>query len=338
MLGNSNPDQEIFYRITAAEAVSRNGQPYLKSLLRERTTRRPPVDPPSDAAIEAIEAVLATATNGALSERNLPILQLANEGGLRRIEIINMKRNDIPSWETIDQCFAEGTLYSLLLTVTKGGRERIVHLSASLMARIRIWMEVDRAEIVAAKIARGALSRDPEELFISSKTGKALTGQALTNLFKAAAKRAKHPTVRLHALRHAAITRQLKERLDLGMEENTAMLVGMELSGHATVDTYAQYVHLAKAQLKGPGVERALALAQDARVASDWTRATQQRLSEKAKWQRSLECAVDHLIAAVADGRISVDDILRLGRHDDAGTPLPSGPTLILTSHVATTK
>lgn len=141
-------------------------------------------------------------------ERRACLLDLFEATGARRDEIQNVSTDDI-----IDAL--DHPEHKLTLITLKGGGEikkREVPVPLMILRRIRTHIRKARAAIIAAHYKLGA---DHRQLFISERTGKALSGQTLTNEIGHLRKLAgiSHQ-VCLHMYRHAFITKKILKLLN----------------------------------------------------------------------------------------------------------------------------
>jgi integrase/recombinase XerD len=170
------------------------------------------------ADVEAMFAEVARrleAEPGRRSDRLAALIELLYGSGLRATELVALPRNAIRAGEP------------LAIVRGKGGRERMVPVSASALAAVSRWLaHVPRSSRHLFPSGRGHLSR--AQLF---------------NLVREVAAAAGIPPERVspHVLRHAFATHML---------ENGADLRSLQiLLGHADISTTERYTHVATKHL-----------------------------------------------------------------------------------------
>src|SRR5256885_3846767 len=139
-------------------------------------------------------------------------LSVAYGDGLRAAEVVSLKISDIDSNRMI-----------IRVEQGKGGKDRNVMLSPSLLELLRAWWKAARPQ--------GWLfpGRDPAQL---------MTTRQLNRACHAAAQMAEiHKRVSLHTLRHSFATHLLEQNIDVRVIQ--------VLLGHAKLDTTALYTRVA---------------------------------------------------------------------------------------------
>jgi integrase len=273
LIGVNDLRKGTIFRITMEIKIRKDGTEVEVSSLRYKTTETPePYFPPTP-VINAITATIATSKRPALAERDLIITEFKRRVALRRIEVLGIRRNQIPDLDEIDtfedrQIAADSgnddelvplSGYPMKIVSAKsGGREDLVYVPPALLRRTREWMDEHRCNIVARRRRTGHLTEDPQELFISSKTGAVLKAQSITNSFKipagktqrAAEKQGdidpRHSLARPHHLRAEAITNHLVGLLESGMEQTAALFRIQVFARHKRFKSTERYLKLAQ--------------------------------------------------------------------------------------------
>lgn len=246
------------------------------SPLLKRTVGKPVLPTPTNENITKIHESLVGiyGDNAKLMIRDALMLTWAELNGTRRMEVLSLKVSNIPSWEelaTLEQsdCRKE-------ITITgKGGKIRSLWVSADLLSQTREYIEYERSELVRRWRQRlGSSYEVPEEVFLSSKTGKVLDKDTVSQKF-AIAFRAADVKGSLHRVRARFITNVVFNALEGSIEklgsipDAASLLVPVaELAGHSNVETLAPYLALGKKRLlRQTSVERAAAFKERANSA-----------------------------------------------------------------------
>ncbi len=182
---------------------------------------------------EEVSRLLATARSHGRNEsehlRNAALMELLYATGLRVSELVSLP-----------QAAVRGDP-RMILVRGKGGRERMVPLSAPARAAVADWL----ADLDAAAEARRKAGRPvPKALFPGPGAAGHLTRQAFFGLIKAIALAAEVDPARVtpHVLRHAFATHLLAGGADLRVIQS--------LLGHADVATTEIYTHVLDEHLK----------------------------------------------------------------------------------------
>ncbi|MCG2592973.1 hypothetical protein LZ009_09290 [Ramlibacter sp. XY19] len=155
------------------------------SALRPRDTRREQLPIPSDDDIEKLLTQVQRLFGRGTAERDTLLIRWYRLDGLRRIEWVNLKVKNIPSEREIDKLMFDGLTKSVDLDVTKGGRVQSVDVLPDLLQETREYIHGTRADIVKRfKKKYGEEYKEPPEIFLSNKTGKALNKRSVSNLLR----------------------------------------------------------------------------------------------------------------------------------------------------------
>lgn len=123
--------------------------------------------------------------NISLSDRNILLIDWYAQAGLRRMEARHLKIDQIPDWKEIDRLRQLSHVFEMRLTMTKGRRPRHVGVLPQLLESTREWIEGPRAKIVNQfKKLKGDAYKEPNEVFLSSKTGEVISLTSMSNLFR----------------------------------------------------------------------------------------------------------------------------------------------------------
>jgi site-specific recombinase XerD len=293
IIGVNDLEKGHAFRISMETKTRKDGTGYEVSSLRYRTAENPePYFPPAP-VIDAITVTIATSKRAALSERDLIIVEFMRRVGLRRSEVLRITRHQIPTLDAIDEFEDDQLIRNAgvdepaspagmkmeIVSSKSGGRIDVVYVPPSLMRRTREWADTYRRELVTLRRGTGHIAKDPDELFLSWKTGTALKGQSFTNMFKSAARRAqetaeqeggidpRHSEARPHHLRGEAITNALVDVLETGMNQTEALLYAQIFGRHknfGTTERYLNFAHMLQDERKR--ISREVAQQRDATV------------------------------------------------------------------------
>lgn len=140
---------------------------------------------PTDDDIEKLLIEVQRLFGGPVAERNTLLIRWYRLDGLRRIEWIHLKVKNIPSADEIDGLMFSGLPRAVELDVTKGGHEQSVDALPDLLVETREYIDGTRRRIVKQFTEKyGRAYKEPEEIFLSEKTGKALNKKSVSNLLR----------------------------------------------------------------------------------------------------------------------------------------------------------
>lgn len=167
---------------------------------------------------EARRLLDATPTQKPLDIRNRAILEVLYATGLRRAELLALTIYDV-DLQTMTLHIEKG----------KGGRSRLVPLTESAVVVLKLYLSEARQHYVTGTTNAA--------LFVSSKSGHALSDNDMVRIVREAAKRAgiaKRTTP--HTLRHSCATHLLQERADIRQIQ--------KLLGHKKLSTTEIYTRV----------------------------------------------------------------------------------------------
>ena len=169
------------------------------------------------AEVDAFLAALRT-------HRDRAMIQAMVLGGLRRCEVLGLRLADLHPGER--RVFvAEG----------KGGRQRIVPVSATFFATVAEYLDVERPR-----------TSSTDRVFVVLKgatRGRPLTAAGLDEIVRGARRRAGLEKLTCHQLRHTCFTRL--------REAGMALEAIQAQAGHASIESTRIYLHLANDWLEG---------------------------------------------------------------------------------------
>jgi integrase/recombinase XerD len=163
-------------------------------------------------------------TNALRTHRDRAMVQAMLLGGLRRCEVLGLRMPDLHPGER-----------RLFIAEGKGGRERIVPVSARFFATVAEYYEIERPRTSAT-----------DRVFVALKgprRGQPLSDAGLDEIVAGARKRAGLAHLTCHQLRHTCFTRL--------REAGMALEAIQAQAGHASIESTRIYLHLANDWLSG---------------------------------------------------------------------------------------
>ncbi|KLK90844.1 hypothetical protein AA309_23260 [Microvirga vignae] len=292
------------------------------------TERKSITEIPSQQVLEDIDCEIAVGRKDRdLVERDQIVIAWLRGPGLRRSEVLRLKCRQIPTIDQIDALEDSldddpigALLYRIVIRRSKRGGERAIYVPLTLLRRTREWIDGYRRKMLTAKMKRGVILARPQEIFVSTKSGKVLQGQAISNMYMRARTNAArlvasegrtvrsavpHRKARIHHLRHVAITDQYLMRRMAGQDQGTALWKTKEVAGHRSVRSTEIYMHIGERLLP------------EAKQAEETAAKHQNNLAEsqrridaiRAAGGQEAVSAVDEVQQAISDGTISAVEL-----------------------------
>ena len=202
-------------------------------LAREKGLHRDPteaLDPPrgirrlpSALSLEEVERLLAAAdTSTVLGRRDRTMLELLYATGLRVSELVSLDVADV------------NLEVGYLITLGKGGKERLVPMGRAAQEWLREYLERDRPRLLGGRQSRA---------LFPTRRGRAMTRQGFFKIIrKYAARAGLRRAVSPHVLRHSFATHLLERGADLRSLQT--------MLGHADISTTQIYTHVSRERLK----------------------------------------------------------------------------------------
>lgn len=164
----------------------------------------------SPAAVDALWAALRTHRDRAMVEAMLL-------GGLRRCEVLDLRLEDVNAGER-----------RVFVSEGKGGRQRIVPVSARFFASLGDYLDHERPRVSTDRVF---------VVLKGSRRGEPLSAAGLDEVLDGARGRAGLSQATCHQLRHTCFTRL--------REAGMALEAIQAQAGHASIDSTRIYLHLA---------------------------------------------------------------------------------------------
>jgi hypothetical protein len=160
---------------------------------------------------EEVRDVHLAASRRKYAERNCLLYMWAEFAGPRRFEVLQLRRKHLPSRLRIERLREQGGVQKIEVT-RKGGRTWSLEASADLLEATWDWLEGGWLEIVNG--FRGDPSfQVPEEVFISSKTGRVLEKDSVTSIARLDFFEAGVENASLHRLRARFAVEQVEAEI-----------------------------------------------------------------------------------------------------------------------------
>jgi integrase/recombinase XerD len=164
----------------------------------------------SPAAVDALRAALRTRRDRAMVDAMLL-------GGLRRCEVLGLRLEDLRVGER-----------RVFVAAGKGGRQRVVPISARFFATVADYLDQERPETTSGAVF--VVLKGP-------RRGQPLSASGLDEILSGARARAGLEQATCHQLRHTCFTRL--------REAGMALEAIQAQAGHASIESTRIYVHLA---------------------------------------------------------------------------------------------
>ncbi|MBB5699892.1 hypothetical protein [Sphingomonas yantingensis] len=135
-----------------------------------------------------------------LGERDSLMFSWAEEVGTRRSEILQVRKSHMPTQSELEKLIDLGEDWCIELK-RKGGKTKPIYVSPDLVIRTMDFIEVGRADIVSLCKAKIVDYHEPDEVFISTRTGLVLHPDSVTSLGAKAFNSAGITNANIHRLR-----------------------------------------------------------------------------------------------------------------------------------------
>jgi site-specific recombinase XerD len=245
IIGLTSPGQQpLPIRLVAR---TYRGAARITSDLLYRLPRRPRRPIPTKVEIDKLYEVLSGP--GPESVRDCLIVTWASGSGMRRIEILNLKVQNLPSPERCFELLEEDKLYWLTI-IGKGQKERQVPVAPEVLIETHDFIGGIRQDTLKKRVVGS-----PEDaIFLSSTTGKRLNLQYISRVISSAFKMFtdKNRRLTLHRLRGrftSLLVQQLMEEEECepgleGMRDQLVMEKACYILGLNDVKTIRHYLNL----------------------------------------------------------------------------------------------
>lgn len=186
-------------------------------------------------------------------ERNSLMLSWAEEVGARRAEFLQVKVSDLPSLDQLSDLIERDEPWTVDV-VRKGGRNAKILVPTDLILRTWDYVEGSRSEIVRKFKSQTKAYREPDEIFLSSKTGQVLHPDSVTSIGRRLFRCADIRNANVHRLRARYAVRVVETLLDavfdgqvdIGVGSTwveTILLMASERMGHMSPMSLRPYLN-----------------------------------------------------------------------------------------------
>jgi integrase len=303
MIGEPDLRNDVHPPLSLDVLVDRRGTRRFASPLLKRTLAKPVLPTPTHEEITTIHAVLANGNgdNLDLMVRNALILTWAEASGTRRMEGLSLTRSQIPPWDEILALEETGDKKEISI-IGKRRKRRSLWVGADLLTQTREYIEEERQRVVNRMRKRyGSNYKNPEAVFLSSKTGCKLQEDTASQIFAVAFRKA-GVKGSLHRVRARFLTTLIENAIEREVEtlgaipDATSVLLPVaELAGHTNVETLAPYFAHGKKRLLRQSRAEQTAAKEERAVAAE------RRMNVNLVKLRATQLALD-LVDAVASG------------------------------------
>ena len=257
LIGEPDLTNDIHPQLSVDVKLDRRGTSrYVCPLLR-KTIPRPVLPTPTHEDITTIHEALADQFGHKLELmiRNTLILSWAEADGVRRMEALSLKVEQIPGWDQIQRLEDNDEKYEIVIT-GKRRKRRSLWVGADLLAQTREYIENERQRIIDRWRKRlGSLYKNPDGIFLSLKTGTTLCADTISQIcaiaFRNASVKGSMHRVRARFatdLSENAVEKEL-ERFGTIPDAVSVLLPVAQRLGHTQVETLFSYLAIAKKRL-----------------------------------------------------------------------------------------
>lgn len=236
--GHNDGDEQFEPQLSAVAIKSKARRGFSRfgivSGVRPRANKASLQATPTESDISRLYVAADATEDPHVKDRNLLLIDWYVQVGVRRMEWRSLTVDQIPDWHTIDDLRGLERAHELHLLKTKLDHPRYVGVLPSLLEKTREYMEGPRADIVARfKKTKGSGYHEPTEIFLSNKTGRALTLTAITNLltgwFKVANVNGHGHRLRASHLSNLLEAEICAEEMRIAMHPGTKLSIDYEL-------------------------------------------------------------------------------------------------------------
>lgn len=184
-------------------------------------------------------------------ERDSLMLSWAEETGSRRSEFLRICRSHMPTSDAIAELIEKDEPFIVYIK-RKGGGTKPINVPIDLILRTQDFIEFGRSEIVEHCRKELVGYREPDEVFLSSKTGLALHPDSVTSIGRRTFRQAGIERANVHRLRARYAVRIIETLVDalfdgqdIGPNSNwieTILIKAAEMMGHADPRSLRPYL------------------------------------------------------------------------------------------------
>lgn len=186
------------------------------------------------------------------AERNSLILSWAERTGARRAEILQVRVSQLPSLEVLAELIGRDEQWTIEVK-RKGGRTKRMYVPHRLIRMSHEYVIYERSEVVSRCRREIKGYREPDHLFLSSKTGKVMHPDSVSAMGRKVFRKAGIEDANIHRLRARFAVRTIETLVDalfenktIGAESNwseTILIKAAEMMGHAHPSSLKPYLN-----------------------------------------------------------------------------------------------
>ncbi|HET7560902.1 MAG TPA: hypothetical protein VFJ87_00810, partial [Rhodanobacteraceae bacterium] len=203
---------------------------------------------PTEDEIRVLHEVAVERVNG---ERDSLMFSWAEEAGSRRAEFLQIGKSHMPTGDQLTALVDNDGPWPILIK-RKGGKSKTLNVHPDLIIRTLDYIQFGRRDIVEACLNTIVGYREPDEIFLSSRTGMVLHPDSVTSIGRQVFKKAGIKRANIHRLRAKYAVRTVETLLDavfnggmVGPESSwieTILLKAAELMGHSSPESLRPYL------------------------------------------------------------------------------------------------
>lgn len=203
---------------------------------------------PTESEIQELHKIAVERLQG---ERDSLMFSWAEEVGSRRAEFLRICKSHMPSADTIADLIENDEPWVIMVT-RKGGKTKPLTVPCDLIIRTQDFIEFGRSEIVKRCQKEVVGYREPDEVFLSSKTGLALHPDSVTSIGRQTFRQAGISKANVHRLRARFAVRTIETLVDalfedkfIGSESSwieTILIKAAEMMGHSDPRSLRPYL------------------------------------------------------------------------------------------------
>jgi integrase len=250
LIGEADLERNIHPALSVEVKIDRYGIQSYSSPFLIRTSAKPVLPVPTNEEItkvhEALEEIYKA--NAELMIRDALILTWMEQTGIRRAEALSLKRSHIPEWDEIWRLEETGEKTAISV-IGKRNKKRSVWAGSDLLSQTRLYIEEERRNIVSTFRKRlGSSYREPQEIFLSSRTGFVLHPDSISQRFAKAFRKAGVKGSG-HRVRARLLTNLVEKTFECEFEKfgsvpdlTSSLLPVAQIAGHSDVKTLQFYL------------------------------------------------------------------------------------------------
>ena len=203
---------------------------------------------PTESEIQGLHAIAAERLQG---ERDSLMFSWAEEVGSRRAEFLRICKSHMPTSDVLADLIDKDEPWIIRVT-RKGGKTKPLTVPCDLIIRTQDFIEFGRSDIVKRCQREIVGYREPEEVFLSSKTGLALHPDSVTSIGRRTFRQAGISNANVHRLRARFAVRTIETLVDalfenhiVGSESSwieTILIKAAEMMGHSNPSSLRPYL------------------------------------------------------------------------------------------------